>query len=196
MKVMGARSYAKEARPRLYPTAHIPAHTPKPGNQHEIQAHGPSLFRNDALPYITYLPYLLPYLTHLRTYLITQTSTPKPSPPKLAKSKPDNFMGRTYPHTYPHISPTPQMGPMALQGALGGSPGPLPPVDPKPPSLRGDMCGDLGDMCVQANLHVYAGSLGICAEIWGYVRPAGWVCAARGSMCAGFWGYVRDMCVR
>ena len=69
-------------------------------------------------------------------------------------------------------------------------------VDKKPASIQGDMCGDLGGMCVQANLHVYAGSRGICAEIWGYVRPAGWVCAAWGSMCAGFWGYVRDMCVR
>ena len=176
MKVMGARSYAKEARPRLYPTAHIPAHTPKPGNPHQIQA----------------------LLTYLVTYVLTYPNQyPKTlPPPKLPRSKPENFMGRTYPRTYPHISPTPQMGPMALQGALGGSPGPPPPVDPKPPSIRGDMCGDLGDMCVQANLHVYAGSRGICAEIWGYVRPAGWVCAAWGSMCAGFWGYVRDMCVR
>jgi hypothetical protein len=47
MMVMGARSCSKEATPRLYPTAHIPAHTPKPGKPHQIQAHRPSLFRND-----------------------------------------------------------------------------------------------------------------------------------------------------
>ena len=90
MMVMGARSYSKEARPRLYPTAHISAHTPKPGNQHEIQAHGPSLFRNDALPYISYLPYLtLPFtLPYLLTYLFDYPNQyPKTLPPKAREVK-------------------------------------------------------------------------------------------------------------
>jgi hypothetical protein len=171
MMVMGARSYSKEARPRLYPTAHIPAHTPKPGNPQLMGARSKSKEARPRLYPTSHIP----------------AHTPKPG---------DHFH---VPNISPHISehiPDPRHGANGLPRGSAGVAWTPPPVDPKPPSIRGDMCGDLGDMCVQANLHVYAGSLGICAEIWGYVRPAGWVCAARGSMCAGFWGYVRDMCVR
>ena len=194
--VMGARSYSKEARPRLYPTAHISAHTPKPGNQHEIQAHGPSLFRNDALPYITYLPYLLPYLTHLRTYLITQTSTPKPS---LQSSRSQSLTILWAAHIPTHIRTyprPPKWGPWPSKGLWEGRLDPPPRwTQNRPP--YGGICAGTSGICACKQIYMFTrGRGGYVRRFRGNVRPAGWVCAAWGSMCAGFWGYVRDMCVR
>ena len=144
------------------------------------------------MPYLTLLTYLtLPFtLPYLRTYLITQTSTPKPSPPKLAKSKPDNFMGRTYPHTYPHISPTPQMGPMALQGALGGSPG-RPPrwTQNRPP--YGGICAGTSGICACKQIYMFTRGRGGYVRRFGGMcgRPAGYV--RRGAPCVRGFG---DMC--
>ena len=126
---------------------------------------------------LTYLA--LPYLT----YLLTQTSTPKPSPPKLARSKPENVMGRTYPRTYPHISPTPQMGPMALQGALGGSPGPPSPSGPKTALHTGGYVRGPRYMFTRGRGGYVRRFGGMCGRPAGYVR--------RGAPCVRGFG---DMC--
>ena len=83
MMVMGPRSYSKEARPRLYPTAHIPAHTVKPGNPHQIQAHGPSPLSNDGNGAQKLLKRSedssVSHRTYPRTYPKTWQSTSNPS---------------------------------------------------------------------------------------------------------------------
>ena len=221
MMATGARSYSREARTRVYPTAHIPAHAPKPGNPHQIQAHGPSLFRNEgnggqklckrseasSVSHRTYprtypktwQPTSNPSITYLLSYLGTYLPKPvpqNPPPPKLARSKPENFMGRTYPRTYPHISPSPQMGPMTLQGALGGSPG-RPPrwTQNRPP--YGGICAGTSGICACKQIFMFTRGRGGYVRRFGGMcgRPAGYV--RRGAPCVrGFRGYVRDMCVR